>query len=423
MSWTVTFDASHKIKRSGAHATNFARHIARDADQRAGFSFAQRNANIDQSRTAMNYTFVNDGRGGFRKPTVTEETVVERGGIRTKNRPPSAELTDYLASRLATVKAKIRSDAVAMRPLILQLDPKWFEEHNPDWREEGLNPEAAKYINAQMNWAAGEFGHDNLVGGSIHLDETNPQLQLIVTPVTDDGRLSQKDFFKGPGDLKRQRKELCDALEAAGYQPNRTVTTRSKEHLTSAEYAKKADELREQGNALDVRQEALAERESALDERERGLEEARDVLEQDTKALEEQRRDFEDIEMPRLRRKAVTEGAREGREKGIEEAETSLRRWGHKMKEAAREQLRRSIASYTPLLFDEFLDRKDAKGRSYRPIFDRLVDKKIAEFEREHDVVGKMQLEPGDRERFILDGGVALSAEVEDLKKQRTVGD
>src|SRR5690606_29483028 len=108
-------------------------------------------------------------------------------------------------------------------------------------------------------------------------------------------------------------------------------------------------------------------------------------------------------------------------------AETSLRTWGHKMKEAATEQLRRSIAGYTPLLFDEFLDRNGAKGRSYRPIFERFVDQKITAFAREHDVVGNMQLEPGDREQFILDGGVALNAEVEDLKKQRerdrTVGD
>lgn len=39
MSYTATFDASHKVKASGAHATNFVRHIARDADQAAGFSF------------------------------------------------------------------------------------------------------------------------------------------------------------------------------------------------------------------------------------------------------------------------------------------------------------------------------------------------------------------------------------------------
>ena len=153
LSYTATFDASHKVKRSGAHATNFVRHIARDVDRAAGFSFAQRNPNIDVARTWINTTMVNDGRGGWRAPVVTQD---ERG----HDRPPSAEFTDYLEARLATVKRKIKVDAVAMRPLVLQLDPQWFEDHNPDWREKGLNAEAEKYVGTQLDWAADEFGHE-----------------------------------------------------------------------------------------------------------------------------------------------------------------------------------------------------------------------------------------------------------------------
>lgn len=154
MSYTATFDASHKVKASGAHATNFARHIARDADQANGFSFAQRNQNIDPARTSMNIAMVNDGQGGWRAPVVTHD---ERG----KDRPPSAEFTDYLGARLATVTQKIKTDAVAKRPLVLQLDPQWFADHNPDWQEKGLNAEAEKYVGAQLHWAADEFGQEN----------------------------------------------------------------------------------------------------------------------------------------------------------------------------------------------------------------------------------------------------------------------
>lgn len=238
MSYTATFDASHKVKASGAHATNFVRHIARDADQAAGFSFAQRNPNIDPARTSMNITMVNDGNGGWRAPVVTQD---EKGN----DRPPSAELTDYLDARLATVEKKIKADAVAMRPLVLQLDPKWFAEHNPDWREGGLNAEAEQYIGTQLDWAAQEFGQQNLPGYSVHMDETNPQLQLLFTPVTEDGRLSQKDFFKGPGDLQRQHKAHRQALADAGYDVEFKVTKRSKEHPSSEEFAKKADQARE----------------------------------------------------------------------------------------------------------------------------------------------------------------------------------
>ncbi|MGP9694136.1 plasmid recombination protein [Brachybacterium sp. AOP25-B2-12] len=238
MNYTATFDASHKVKRAGAHARNFERHIARDADQAAGFSFAQRNPNIDPARTSMNITMVNDGNGGWRQPLVTQDAD-------GKDRPPSAELGDYLDARLATVTRKLRNDAVVMRPMILQLDPKWFAARNPDWRESGLNAEAEGYVAAQLEWAAGEFGHENLPGYSVHLDETNPQLQLLFTPVTKDGRLSQKDFFKGPGDLQRQHKEHREALADVGYEVEFKVSRRSKEHLSSTEYAAAADRVRD----------------------------------------------------------------------------------------------------------------------------------------------------------------------------------
>lgn len=238
MSYTATFDASHKVKASGAHSTNFARHIARDADLAAGFTFVQRNPNIDPARTSMNITMINDGDGGWRAPVVTQDA-------EGKDRPPSAEIGDYLDARLATVKKKIKVDAVAMRPLILQLDPEWFKEHNPDWRENGLNAEAEGYIEAQLQWASTEFGQENLPGFSVHMDETNPQLQLLFTPVTEDGRLSQKDFFKGPGDLQRQHKEHREALADVGYEVEFKVSKRSKEHLSSTEYAAAADRVRD----------------------------------------------------------------------------------------------------------------------------------------------------------------------------------
>lgn len=237
MGYTMTFDASHKVKADGGHARQFERHLARDADERAGFAFGHSNPNIDADRTHLNQSFVNDGAGGFRALAVTRD---DEG----KARPPSAEIGDYLAARLSTVKKPLRKDAVVMRGIVLQLDPKWFDEHNPDWRENGLNDEGRRLTNVTLAWASEEFGQANVVGGALHLDEHSPQLQLIVTPVTDDGRLSQKDFFKGPGDLKRQHRSLREHMIAAGYDADLSVSSRSKEHLSSDEFADKAEQAR-----------------------------------------------------------------------------------------------------------------------------------------------------------------------------------
>lgn len=232
MSFTMTFDASHKVGRGG-HAQAFFRHIARDLDQAAGFHFSQANKNIVSERTKLNISLVNDGEGGFRRPHSVA------------GRPPSDEFDAYLKQRLSTVDRRLRKDAVLMRGLILQLDPRWFDEHNPDWRSNGMNAEAITYTEAAIDWACAEFGLPNVIGFSIHLDEFNPQLQVMVTPVTEDGRLSQKDFFKGPSDLRRQHKDLRDAVAAAGYDVEYRVTERSREHLSSSEFQAKSDRLRE----------------------------------------------------------------------------------------------------------------------------------------------------------------------------------
>lgn len=187
--------------------------------------------------------------------------------------PPSAEIGDYLDKRLQTVKNKLRKDAVVLRPVILQPDPEWFESHNPSWRTNGLNSQARKHISAQLKWARQEFGHENLVAYSMHLDETNPHLQLPVAPVTNDGRLSQKDFFKGPSDLRRQHRESREALAATGYEVNFSVSSRSTEHLGSAEYAAKSKAVHDKAAALDTREAKATSHERRLEARERGIHE------------------------------------------------------------------------------------------------------------------------------------------------------
>lgn len=266
MSYTMTFDASHKVGRGGGHAQSFFRHIARDVDLEAGFQFTHANKNIVPERTRLNVTQVNDGAGAFRKPRSVD------------SKPPSLELEDYLNGRLATVQKSLRKDAVLIRGIILQLDPKWFDEHNADWRENGLNKEAVKYMGASLDWACEEFGQKNIVGFALHLDEYNPQLQVMMTPVTEDGRLTQKEFFKNPAELQRQHKHLREFMASAGYDVEHRATERSREHLSSSEYQAKADRMRDA--AQDVEDDkatygtllvSLGNRETNLDDRAAGI--------------------------------------------------------------------------------------------------------------------------------------------------------
>lgn len=317
MGYTVTFDASHKVKAGGSHVKGYLRHCARDADEKQGIFTKHSNQNIVPSRTKFNTTLVTDGKGGYK---------LAQG---------SDELEAALDARLGTVKKKMRKDATVMRPLILQLDPKFFEEVAPDWRENGeIGQEANEYTAAMFRWAQKEFGAQNIIGGSIHLDEYSPQLHVFFTPVTDDGRLSQKDFFKGPKHLQVQRARLLDELEAIGYEPERKVSARSKEHLSSQEYAAKADKARDElEEAKYIKEDAKASlahahRESTAvgkvhqEARQARLkaEAAQEVAQEAQRLAEASRREYE-----ALKASGYEDGKAEGRAEGLRDAASELK--------------------------------------------------------------------------------------------------
>lgn len=236
MSYTLTFDASHKVKRGGGHIKGFLRHVAREADDAVGvgWSYQHRNKNIVAKRTSLNQTEVSDGAGGWR-PAIA-----------------SAEIEAILDSRLEAVEKGLRKDAVVMRPFILQVDPDWYAEHSPNWRDGVLTPEAIKYHDEMRKWAVEEFGEKNIIATSLHLDEYAPQLHVLFTPVTDDGRLSQKDYFTGPSGMSKMHTRFREHMKSAGLDVDMRRTARSKEHLSSAEYQAKADRIREAQETIEV---------------------------------------------------------------------------------------------------------------------------------------------------------------------------
>ena len=346
MSYTMTFDASHKVGRGG-HAQRFFRHIARVADQQAGFHFPQANKNIVPERTQNNRTLINDGGGGFRQL------------VSIDGRPPSHEFHTYLGSRLATVKRPLRKDAVLVRGLILQLDPKWFDEFNPTWRTHGPNKAAVDYMSASFDWAIDEFGLENVLGFSLHLDEYSPQLQVLITPVTPDGRLSQKDYFRGPSDLRRQHKGLREHMAAAGYDVEARITERSREHLSSSEFQAKADRLRDAAADAEAEKAAyeamlvgLKNRSKNLDQREASIGTRETEL---ADALQQAHLVRDRAEAARRAAAAVQVAAQRAREEAEQE----------------REQLRATNERllHVPPEFETWLDRRTSNGEPLRVLY------------------------------------------------------
>ena len=234
MSYTVSFDASIKCKKNDLKG--LLNHIERGSIDK---KINHKNPNINNNLTENNLNFY------FNK---NEDDFTECTDI--------SQIENVLSERLKEVKKPLRKDAVIVRPLILQLDPEYYRDYEEENNES---------ITTMIEWAWNTFGKENIIGGSLHLDEASPHLHLLFTPVTDDGRLSQKDWFKSPKELTEMHNSLRKYMSNAGFdiEMNRKKTTKQVKRLTETEY-RDYKEIEEESKRLKARESDLKAREDAL---------------------------------------------------------------------------------------------------------------------------------------------------------------
>ena len=278
----VTCDVSSGGKVKADAVTAMIRHWARDVDAANGIYRPHSNEGIDPSRSINNMTlFPTDGpRDEWVRPDSVEE------------------IQDRLQERLATVTGRKRKDAVVMRGVVLGLSPEWVEEHTPDWKTQTRDQE--KFMNTlqpvveRVIEKAG--GAENVILVTGHFDEVVPQIQIAVTPVTEDGRLRQNDFdlFKSPGSLAKLHKQIRKELKDSGVDVILESSERSREHLSNHDYARKADKERaKEIEELGKKQKEIADKQAKLD--------------------------ADKAELPKLRQQAFSEGRKQGRKQGESE--------------------------------------------------------------------------------------------------------
>lgn len=84
-----------------------------------------------------------------------------------------------------TGKKKIRSDAVRHVDGIMTSDNEFFD---------GLSQEQTKkYFQDSLEFLEKEYGKENMLYATVHMDESTPHMHYGVVPLTEDGRLSAKE--------------------------------------------------------------------------------------------------------------------------------------------------------------------------------------------------------------------------------------
>jgi len=80
------------------------------------------------------------------------------------------------------------------------------------------NKKANDWVKANYEFACKEFGKENIVRFTLHLDEKTPHLHVVAVPLTKDGRLSAKEIFGNRNELSDRQTRYADAMRDFGLQ-------------------------------------------------------------------------------------------------------------------------------------------------------------------------------------------------------------
>jgi hypothetical protein len=120
-----------------------------------------------------------------------------------------ARSTDEAMGKLRELlPAKRRKDAVLVVEYVMTASPEW-------WKSARLGQQR-DFFEVSKKWLVDKFGAQNIVTASVHRDEITPHLSAFVVPLTQDGRLSAKDFIGNRTKMTRDQTMFAKVVEHLG---------------------------------------------------------------------------------------------------------------------------------------------------------------------------------------------------------------
>lgn len=215
-----------KVK-SGTNTTGIQKHVQRENNN-------YENEDIDHSKTYLNYDLVNEYNQNFNN------------------------LIDEKIEQNYTGKRKIRTDAVKHVDGLITSDKEFFDNQTPE--------DTKQFFEHAKEFLEQEYGKDNLLYATVHMDEKTPHMHYGVVPITDDGRLSAKQVVGNKKALTEFQDRFNEYVSQRGYDlergQSRQVTNAKHEQMSQykqkTEYYKqeyeresqKTDEIKQKNDKL-----------------------------------------------------------------------------------------------------------------------------------------------------------------------------
>jgi hypothetical protein len=156
-------------------------------------------------RTAKLKSFGNVG-GSLSHTYRTRETTnadPDRADTNEHSHSSPAEVMQALRDRLPE---KYRKDAVIGIEYFVGASPQWFDGKTREQQD--------AYFRESIDWLEKRHGKENVVGWSIHRDETSPHLVAYVVPISERGTLNAKQWTGGAAALSKMQTDFAKNVGA-----------------------------------------------------------------------------------------------------------------------------------------------------------------------------------------------------------------
>lgn len=128
----------------------------------------------------------------------TENADPSRSGENEHSHRKPEDVMQALRDRLPE---KRRKDAVIGLEYFVGASPEWFEGKTRDQQN--------AYLLGALDWLQKRHGKENVVGWSIHRDESSPHLVAYVVPMSDRGTLNAKQWTGGAAALSKMQTDFA----------------------------------------------------------------------------------------------------------------------------------------------------------------------------------------------------------------------
>ncbi|MFB1052261.1 MobV family relaxase [Paraliobacillus sp. JSM ZJ581] len=137
------------------------------------------------------------------------------------------KIKEMIDERVDQSKRKVRKDAVKVASFMITSDKAFFDRIG--------EKEEKRFFETARDFIGQKYGKEKIAYAMVHKDEKTPHMHLGLVPITEDNRLSAKDFFGKKQQLHKLQDDFHAHMQEHGFDLERGLSSDSK-HLEPAQY-------------------------------------------------------------------------------------------------------------------------------------------------------------------------------------------